>query len=105
VADDRNESYEEEVYIIPHNYRDNGKILGLIEKRSFIQGLAFMGPSGFLLFYILPLAIKVKIYIFILLILPPTAIIMVGIGHDSLEDFLKYVYYYYQRAKVYHYDK
>ncbi|OGO79662.1 MAG: hypothetical protein A2Y21_01270 [Clostridiales bacterium GWC2_40_7] len=100
---DRNE--DEDTYIIPHNYSDNGKILGIVEKQSLYFAAAWFVPMTFLNFKFLPFSVDVKIFVLILLILPPTLFILIGVGGDTLLDFLRYVYSFYKNARIYHYEK
>ena len=95
----------EDVYIIPHNYTDNGKVLGIIEKQSFITAAVWFGPLTYLDFAVLPASMDVKLYILILLICPPTAFALVGIGSEPLHRFVKYIYDFYKKAKYYPYEK
>lgn len=88
-------------YIIPHNYTDNGKILGIVEKQSLYLAASWFIPMTFLNFRILPFSVDIKIFFQILLITPPTIIALVGIGGDTLFDFLKYIIWFYRNAKVY----
>lgn len=96
---------DEDTYIIPHNYSDNGKILGIVEKQSLYTAAAWFIPLTFLNFRFLPFSIDVKIFVLILVIIPPTLFILIGVGGDTLLDFIRYVYRYHTRAKVYHYEK
>ena len=96
---------DEDTYIIPHNYTDNGKILGIIEKESVYLALGWFVPMAILNFKVLPFNFTAKVYIFMLLIMPPTLIALIGVGSDTLFNFLKYVYNYYKNAKVYYYEK
>lgn len=100
---DRDE--DDDTYIIPHNYSDNGKILGIVEKQSLYTAAAWFIPMTFLNFKFLPFSIDVKIFVLILLILPPTLFILIGVGGDTLLDFLKYVYRFYKNARIYYYEK
>jgi len=99
------EPNEEDTYIIPHNYSDNGKILGIVEKQSLYVAAAWFVPMMFLNFKFLPFSIDVKLFVLILLIVPPTLFILIGVGGDTLLDFLRYVYRFYKRARVYYYEK
>lgn len=96
---------DEDTYIIPHNYVDNGKILGIVEKQSLYVAAAWFLPMTFLNFRFLPFSIDIKLFAQILLIIPPTLFILIGVGGDTLLDFAQYVYSFYTRAKVYHYEK
>lgn len=99
---DRN---DEDTYIIPHNYSDNGKILGIIEKQSLYLAAAWFVPLTFINFRFVPLSHDIKLFIQILVVIPPTIFILIGIGGDTLQDFIKHVYRFYARAKVYFYEK
>ena len=99
------EMNDEDTYIIPHNYSDNGKILGIVEKQSLYTAAVWFIPLSFLNFRFLPFSVDVKIFVLILVIIPPTLFILIGVGGDTLLDFIRYVYRYYTRAKVYHYEK
>lgn len=96
---------EEDTYIIPHNYSDNGKILGIVEKQSLYLAAAWFLPVSFLNFKLLPFSIDVQLFIEILLVIPPTLFILIGVGGDTLLDFVRYVYQFYTRAKVFYYEK
>ena len=100
---DRNE--DEDTYIIPHNYSDNGKILGIVEKQSLYVAASWFVPMTSLNIKFLPFSVDVKIFVLILLILPPTLFILIGVGGDTLLDFLRYVYSFYKNARIYHYEK
>jgi hypothetical protein len=99
------EMNDEDTYIIPHNYSDNGKILGIVAKQSLYAAAVWFIPVSFLNFKFLPFSIDVKIFVEILLVIPPTLFILIGLGGDTLVDFIRYVYRYYTRAKVYYYEK
>lgn len=99
------EPNDENTYIIPHNYSDNGKILGIVAKQSLYTAAAWFVPLTFLDFKFLPFSVDIKIFVLILVIIPPTLFILIGVGGDTLLDFIRYVYRYYTRAKVYHYEK
>ena len=99
------EMNDEDTYIIPHNYSDNGKILGIVEKQSLYTAAAWFIPLSFLNFKFLPFSIDMKIFVEILVIIPPTLFILIGVGGDTLLDFVRCVYKFYTRAKVYFYEK
>ncbi|MEM1724157.1 MAG: hypothetical protein QXW71_00050 [Thermoplasmata archaeon] len=97
---------KEDMYIIPHNYTDNGKILGIIEKQSIYAALIFFVPACVFNFKLLSfLSLDLRLFTFILFILPITSIILVGIGGDTFIDFAKYVYNFYKRAGIFFFEK
>jgi hypothetical protein len=99
------EMNEDDIYIIPHNYSDNGKILGFIEKQSLYIASAWFVPITFLNFKFLSCFVEIKIFIEILLIVPPTLFFLVGVGGDTLFDFLRYIFRFYKKGKVYFFGK
>ena len=99
------EMNDEDTYIIPHNYCDNGKILGIVEKQSLYTAAAWFAPVSFLNFRFLQFSVDVRIFVEIIFVIPPTLFILIGVGGDTLIDFIKYVYRYYSRGKIYLYEK
>ena len=95
----------EETYIIPHNYTDNGKILGMIEKQSLITAAVWAIPMTLIIFKFLPLNTDYKIFAWMFLVVPPTVFALVGIGSETLVDFAKFVFRFMKRSKVYTYEK
>lgn len=83
-------------YFIPHNFKDNGKILGCFEKRYFYSALCWLIPM-FVLLCALPLpfplteSLPTKVFVFIILICPPTLLIAFGYADIVLylHDFKK----------------
>lgn len=99
-------NYEkEELYIIPHNYVDGGKILGSIERESLIAALVWLVPLTFLNFRFFPVSVDIRIFIFIILICPPTIILLTGLGGETVLDFLRYYRRFLSNRKVYLYEK
>lgn len=94
----------EDTYIIPHNYTDNGKILGMIEKESLITAAVWFIPMTLLVFK-LPFSVNVRIYMFMFIVIPPTIFALVGIGSETLVDMLKFIIRFMTRSKVYTYEK
>lgn len=99
-------NYEkEDMYIIPHNYIDGGKILGFIERESLIAALVWFIPLTFLNFRFLPVSVDIRIFVFILLICPPTIILLTGLGGETVLDFLRYYRRFLGSRRVYLYEK
>lgn len=94
----------EDTYIIPHNYTDNGKILGMIEKESLITAAVWFLPMTLLVMK-LPLSVDNRIYLFMFLVVPPTLFALVGIGSETLVDMLKFIFRFTKNSKVYTYEK
>lgn len=97
--------YNQDIYIIPHNYKDNGKILGIIELQSLYAALIWFIPLTYLNFWLMPFGLNTKVFVFIIFILPPTLLILVGVGNDTLPNYLKYIYNFYKNARIYKYGR
>ncbi len=95
----------EDVYIIPHNFTDNGKILGIIEIQSLYLAIGWFLPMIFINFWVLSFNLDIKIMTFIIIVIPPTIFALVGVGSDTLPDFLKYIYKFLTSAKCYSYER
>jgi hypothetical protein len=96
---------EEDIYIIPHNYQENGKILGIIEPQSFYIGLTWLILWG-IVFYILEIeSLATKFMGYLVVAVLPAILVFIGIGHDSVVDYVKYYLNFTKNAKVYYYEK
>lgn len=96
---------DEDIYIIPHNYQENGKILGLIDKQSFLIGISWILVWLFAFYFMSVIPRNVRIVSFIVVALLPAGIVFVGIGHDTVYDFVKYYMNFKKTAKLYYYEK
>ena len=94
-----------DIYVIPHNYTDNGKILGIIEKESMYAALPWFAATSLANFLLLPVSADVKLFSFILFVAPTTLFILIGVGGDTLLNFLRYLRKFYKRARIYCYEK
>lgn len=92
-------------YIIPHNFSDNGKVLGFIEKESTVSALVWFIPLTFLDFRFLPFSLDARIFLFILIICPPTLLLLVGIGGETCIDFVRFAFRFLKRRKTYIYER
>lgn len=96
---------EDYFYVIPHNYQENGKILGFIEKQSFIIGIAWAIFWLFVMYFFPFIPIMYKFIIYVIIGVFPAAIAFVGIGHDTVVDYVKYYLDFQKKAKVYKFEK
>lgn len=96
---------EKDYYIIPHNYQDNGKIWGLVDKKSFAVGTAWAVIIALSLWFLSSVNLITRIIIFVIIGIFPAAVIFVGIGHDTVFDYLKYYLQFKKSAKIYKYQK
>lgn len=88
-----------EDYIIPHNYKDNGRTFNLFDKQLFKAAMWWLIPSTVLLFN-LPMKTEYKIFLWIILIVPPTIAILAGVG-----NWILYIVRYYTKFHRIYYSK
>lgn len=100
-----NDNEKDLKYVIPHNFTDNGKVLGFIEKESVVSALVWFIPITALVFKFLPVSMDVRIFIFILIVCPPTLLLLIGIGGETCIDFLRFASGFLKRRKVYIYER
>ena len=83
----RNE--RENVYIIPPNYTDSGKILGgLVSARNALEALLLAIIVGYIEINNLSLELNEGIVVFVLTVIPIGALGLIGLEGDSLIQYL-----------------
>lgn len=100
-----NQNRNELKYIIPHNFTENGRILGFIEKESAVSALVWFIPAAFLDFRFLPASLDIRIFLFILVVCPPTLLLLVGIGGEICIHFIRYTFCFMKRRKIHIYER
>lgn len=77
-----------DVYHIPTNYTDAGRLFGLFEIRNAIETVLFTVPMLFLCLYFLPLPLTPKIIATLTAVVPLGGFGLIGINDDSLSRWL-----------------
>ena len=77
-----------EVYHIPVNFTDAGRIFGLFETRNVIETVILTVPVLFLCLVCLPLALTPKIIVTLVIIVPLGGFGLIGVSDDSLGRWL-----------------
>lgn len=73
-------------YIIPHNYKNNGRIFNILEKKNVTKSLIFVVPVTILIFN-LPLTIMIKFLCETIFAIPPVLFFLMGFD-EALMDYL-----------------
>ena len=82
---------ERDVYLIPQNFVDTGTILGgTVKLRNAVEAVVLAVGSAVPLFY-LPLAFNIRLMIVIAVSVPLGVFGVVGIGGDSLMQYLSHI--------------
>lgn len=77
-----------EVYHIPTNFTDAGRVMGLFEIRNLVEAVILTLPVLYLCIVFLPLPLTPKIVVTLVIVVPLGGFGMVGISDDSLTRWL-----------------
>lgn len=80
-------SYES--YVIPANFTDAGRVLGLFETRNLIEAALLTLPLVYLCLVLLPFGLTTKIIVTLSVAIPIGGFGLIGIGGDCLTRWLK----------------
>ncbi len=77
-----------EVYHIPTNFTDAGRVMGLFEIRNLVEAVILTLPVLYLCIVFLPLSLTPKIIVTLVIVVPLGGFGLVGISDDSLTRWL-----------------
>lgn len=77
-----------EVYHIPSNFTDAGRVMGLFEIRNLVEAVLLTVPALYLCIALLPLSLTPKIIVTLAIIVPIAGFGLIGISDDSLTRWL-----------------
>ena len=77
-----------EVYHIPTNFTDAGRIMGLFELRNLIEAVILTIPVLYLCIAFLPFKLTTKIIVKLMVIVPLGGFGLIGINDDSMTRWL-----------------
>lgn len=86
---------QKDIYYIPVNYTDAGRVLGMFELRNCIEAAVLALPTvglSMLVAQHMPFSLTVKLIISLCLLVPVCGFALVGIRDESLSRFL-YTYF------------
>ncbi len=94
------------VYTIPPNYTDSGKLLGgLLETRNTIEAGVLLLIVGYLELMWLHLPITAKVVVMTVTLLPLGVFALMGLGGDSLLQYASHIVTYWLRRRKLHYRR
>ena len=101
------------VYAIPANYTDSGKLFGgMLEPRNAIETVILAVLLGYPELMLIPMSGTVRIIVMTLTIIPTAVVSMMGIDGYSLFQYLGHILRYLKRRRKlhfrrvgYHYDQ
>lgn len=77
-----------DLYHIPTNFTDAGRILGLFELRNLIEAVLLVIPTLYFCIVWLPLTLTPKIIVTMVIVVPTGGFGLMGISDDSLSRWL-----------------
>lgn len=89
-------------FIFPQNYKFNNKILGIIDYSTAIVNIVWY-IIVFLIVNIIFKALKIKIFVFILLCFPFFLISVIGFNHENIISVIMYTIKFFKNRKIYLY--
>lgn len=73
-----------EIYYIPTNFTDAGRVFGLFATRNLIEAVLLTIPVLYLCIVLLPLSLTPKIIVTLAIVVPLGGFGLIGISDDSL---------------------
>ena len=94
------------VYAIPANYTDSGKLLGgMVETRNAIEAMFLIGLVGYPELMWIPVTATIKIVIMTVTLLPLGVVAVMGIDGDSLLQYLGHIIAFWANRRKLHFRR
>ena len=94
------------IYAIPANYTDSGKILGgMLEPRNAIETVILVVLLGYPELMLIPMPGTIRIVVMTVTLLPTAIISMMGIDGDSLFQYLVHIVRYMTMKRKLHFRR
>ena len=94
------------VYTIPPNYTDSGKLLGgMLETRNTIEAVFLLLLVGYPELMWMHLPVTAKVVVMTMTLLPMGVFALMGIGGDSLLQFATHIVLFWMRRRQLHYGR
>lgn len=90
-------------FLIPANFEDSGKILGMFSTRNVVEAVVLALPFGYLIFKVLPLSLTMRIIFASIIVIPVGGFALMGIRDDPLSIFVRTWWQWYKNRKIIEY--
>lgn len=90
-------------FLIPANFEDSGKILGMFSTRNVVEAVLLALPLGYLIFKLLPLSLTMRIIFASVIVIPVGGFALMGIRDDPLSIFVRTWWQWYKNRKIIEY--
>lgn len=94
------------IYAIPANYTDSGKILGgMLEPRNAVEAVVLLVLVGYPILFVIPMAGTIRIVVATVTLLPLGVLTMMGIDGDSLFQYVGHMFSYMTSRRRLHFRR
>lgn len=94
------------IYAIPANYTDSGKLLGgMLEPRNAVETVILLLVLGYPELVLIPMPETIRIVVLTITLLPMAVLGVMGIGGDSLFQYIGHIFRYLAGRRTLHYRR
>lgn len=94
------------VYAIPANYTDSGKLLGgMVETRNAVEAVALVILVGYPELMWIPMPTTIRIVIMTVTLIPLGVLAVMGIDGDSLLQYLGHIFSFWKNRRKLHFRR
>lgn len=96
----------ENIYAIPTNYTNSGKVLGgMLSLRNIFEALVLVLIIGFIELKLIPMQDTVRIVIMVVTLLPIALVALMGIDGESLFQYIGHIFKFIKNRRCLHFKK
>ncbi len=96
----------ENIYSIPANFTDSGKILGgMLSLRNIFEALILVAGIGFVELKLIPMQDTVRIIVMVITLLPIGIVALMGIDGESLFRYIGHIFKFAKRHRKLHFRR
>ncbi len=97
---------ENQIYSIPANYTDSGKLFGgMLAPRNAIETLILLVVFGYIELFLIPMPATAKAIVAVVTLIPLAMISLMGIDGDSLFQYFGHMMRHLSRKRKIHYRR
>lgn len=94
------------VYAIPANYTDSGKLLGgMVETRNAVEAVALVILVGYPELMWIPMPTTIRIVVMTVTLIPLAVVSFMGIDGDSLLQYLGHIFSFWKNRRILHFRR
>lgn len=94
------------IYAIPANYTDSGKIFGgMLEPRNALEAAVLVLLAGYPELMLIPMPGTIRIVVMTITLIPLAVISMMGIDGDSLFQYIGHIFRYFLNRRTLHFRR